>query len=293
MNIRNLEYMSALDETGSITAVAEKFFVSPSSVSQCLKKEERLIGCPLFQYKNHRMIPTEGGLIYLKGVRKILKIREETYEKLDVIPRNHNAIRIAAAPMLYQKVSEQIMPELNARMPDKPFSLLRTGTRVGLEYLSNDLADFALLCSPPLNNALITEENLGEDYLVLLAPKAYLRKRPGQETVMEDCATLPFILLRNGSYMRQAANEIMEKHQISLSRIYEVDDYIMVRSFLEEGRGAAFLPSSMVPENAERQFFILTPEPLKTFKFILAYPNYKKQDKQIRDIPRIIREIWQ
>lgn len=292
MNTRKLEYLTTLEETGSIKATAEKYFISPSSISQCLKKEEKEIGYPLFEYTNHRMVPTKAGLIYLKGLREILRIREETFARLDVIPKYQNAIRIAAAPMLYERVSALLLPRLQAAMPDSSFALLRTGSRLGLEYLSNGLADFALLCLPALKDPLIAAELLDEDYLVLTAPRSYLRRHPDQPLTMEDFAPLPFILLRSTSGMRQAENEILTSHHITLNRIYEVDDFIMAKSFLEEGRGATFLPASMLPDAAEQHFVFFMPNPPQKFKLILAYLNYKEHDKTSQDIPKLIRKLW-
>lgn len=292
MNTTNFEYLLALEEIGTITGVANKYFISPSAVSQCLKNEEKQIGKKLFHYENHHMNPTEAGLIYLKGARRIVEISKETYGKLNIIPQNHNSVRIATAPVLYEKVSTILIPELNAKLPEIKFELLRTDSRVSLAYLCNNFADFALVFLPSLNHALLSEEILGEDQLCLIVPKAYLRSYLVKEPTIEDCDPLPFILLNNGSYMREAENEILVKHHISMNRIYEVDDFNMARNFLNEGRGATFLPAFMIPEHAEKHFFILPVNPPKKFKFILAYPNYKKIDQTKRNIPKLIKKGW-
>lgn len=292
MNITRFEYLLALERIGTMTGAAEAFFISPSAVSQCLKTEEAQLGHPLFKRENHRMVPTGAGEIYLKGARKILQIREDTMAKLNVIPQSRHSIRIAVAPMLYERTAAVILPELNRMLPGADFKLLRADSRVSAAYLVNDLADFALICSPPLNHSMLSEEILGEDRLLLVVPKAYLRSQLTTAPTIEDCGPLPFILLKNGSYTRGIENEILAKHHIALNRIYEVDDHIMGRKFLEEGRGATFLPSSMIPEGAKEHFFILPPEPPRKFNFILACPNYKKPDKDRREVPGIIRMAW-
>ena len=292
MNTTRFEYLLALERTGTMTGVAKAYFISPSAVSQCLKNEEAQLGHPLFRSENHRMVPTEAGQIYLNGARKILEIREATMDRLNIIPQKHHSIRLAVAPMLYEKTASVIIPELNALLPGADFELMRAASMVSAAYLLNDLADFALLCSQPLNHTLLSEDILGQDQLLLIVPKAYLRRQLTGPPTIEDCGPLPFILLKNGSYTRGIENEILAKHHISLNRIYEVDDHIMARNFLEEGRGATFLPSSMIPSHAEQHFFILPLHPPKPFHFILPYPNYKKPDKDKRDVPGIIKKAW-
>lgn len=293
MNITRFEYLLALERIGTMTGTAEAYFISPSAISQCLKNEEAQLGHPLFKRENHRMVPTEAGEIYLKGARKILQIREDTMDKLNVIPKSHHSIRIAVASMLYERTAAVILPELNRQLPGADFKLLRADSRVSAAYLLNDLADFALLCSPPLNHSLLSEEILGEDQLLLVVPRAYLRSQLTKAPTIEDCDPLPFILLKNGSHTRGIENEILAKHHISLNRIYEVEDHIMARRFLEEGRGATFLPSSMIPAGTEEHFFVLPPEPPRKFNFLLACPNYKKSDKNRMAVPEIIRTAWQ
>ena len=114
MNTTRFEYLLALERTGTMTGVAKAYFISPSAVSQCLKNEEAQLGHPLFRSENHRMVPTEAGQIYLNGARKILEIREATMDRLNIIPQKHHSIRLAVAPMLYEKTASVIIPELNA-----------------------------------------------------------------------------------------------------------------------------------------------------------------------------------
>ena len=64
------------------------------------------------------------------------------------------------------------------------------------------------------------------------------------------------------------------------------------RGRLEEGRGAAFLPHFMLPDEAEQHFFILSPEPPVKFNMILAYPAHRKKDKDIQRMERVVREAW-
>lgn len=292
MNITRFEYLLALEKIGTMTGVAKQYFISPSAVSQCLKNEESQLGYELFRRENHKMVPTEAGLIYLKGARKILQIRNTTMDKLNVIPQSYHSIRIAVDPMLYGDTSFIILPELNSILPNARFELLRADCRVSVAWLLNDLADFALLCSPSLKHTLLSEEILGEDQLLLVVPKAYLRGQLTDEPTIEDCNTIPFILLKNGTNTRNIENEILARYHISLNRIYEVDDHLMARNFLEEGRGATFLPTSLIPDQAEQHFYVLAPEPARKFNYILAYPNYQKPGKEKRHVPAIIKRIW-
>lgn len=48
MNTSNYEYLLTLEETGSISETARRFYVSPSAISQCLKHAEAQLGLRSF-----------------------------------------------------------------------------------------------------------------------------------------------------------------------------------------------------------------------------------------------------
>lgn len=292
MNTTRFEYMLALEQLGTMSRVAEQYFISPSAVSQCLKTEEEELGVKLFQKENRKMVPTPAGLIYLKGARRILKIRQATLEKMNIAKAKRQAIRVAVSPMLFGLVSSVILPRLRETFPDSVIELIRTDAKVGTAYLLNDLADFAILGCPSLNHSLLSEEILGEDKIWLVVPKAYLRNHLTKAPVMEDCVTVPFILIKEGTYARSMENEILARQHMVLNRIYEVEDYVMAKRFLEDGRGAAFLPSSMVPEDADGHFFVLHPENPPKFKFLLLCLKQKQSDREMWKIGEQIRREW-
>lgn len=292
MNTTRFEYMLALERLGSITKAAEEFFISPSAISQCLKMEEKQWECQLFEQKNRKMVPTQEGLIYLKGARKIVEIREHTLKQLNISFQNRHDIRLAVSPMLFQEIFEKIQPALKTAFSNTGIELLRTDEKTAYAYLLNDLADFALLASPRQNHALLTEEVLGRDRLLLIVPKAYLRHQIIAKPKIEDCRTVPFILTKSGSTSRNIENRILAKHQISQIRIYETDDYLMSRQFLEDGKGAAFLPTSMIPENADKHFFVISPKLIGHFPFLFVWPSDKADNSECKKIAQTIRAAW-
>ena len=149
MNTAKFEYLLAIEKMGTITAAAEKCFVSASAVSQCLQKEEQEAGHRLFERKEGRMVPTRAGLIYLQTVKEMLEIHRETMDKLHVLDQGHGAVRLSVAPMLYEAVSQHILPKLNAKIPYRRFVMLWAVSRMCKVYLLNVLADSAALTSPP------------------------------------------------------------------------------------------------------------------------------------------------
>lgn len=99
MDLKQIENILAIANKGSITKAAEGLFVTQSALNQQLLKLEKEIGLPLFERRNHSMIPTDAGQIYLDGAREILQIKENTYKRLsDMSEDSHGTISIVYTP---------------------------------------------------------------------------------------------------------------------------------------------------------------------------------------------------
>lgn len=292
MNTTSYEYLLALEEIGTITGTAERFFVSPSAVSQCLKYTEAQEGCQLFQRDGRRMVPTKAGTVYLKGARSIVEIRDRTYEELQVLSKQSSAIRIAIVPMLYSFLFSELMAFLNEKFPNKKFELISTDSKIGLAYLMNHFVDFAILALPSLDQPLLSGHVLGQDTTRLLVPKAYLRDRIVGEPTIADCSNIPLILLKKGTYTRNFQNQVLSRNHVTLNRVYEVDNHVIARDFLNEGRGAAFLPTCLISKDAEKHFYVLPVDETFRFSFMLVWANQKKMTQSRQKMIEGICEWW-
>ena len=79
MDTRALENLIAIAEQGNISRAAEQIHLTQSALSQCLAKEEREIGMPLFLRAERRLVPTDTGRLYLACAREMVGIKAETY----------------------------------------------------------------------------------------------------------------------------------------------------------------------------------------------------------------------
>jgi len=284
-----LQYLIALEKEGSLTRVAERFYISASAVSQSIARQEKELGQPIFIRQGKRMVPTAAGAIYLEGARDVIRIQEETRQQLAELSARHTALTIVCAYELYPEISARVFPALQEACPKSLFDLRAADSAVCREYLLNDLADLALLHMTSLDHMLLDETILGEDLLTAAVPSSLLPENLSRQPVLDDCRYLPFILLKNGCYFRSLENEILIKNHIPFSAVYEVDSFEMARSFLEAKRGVAFLPVSMLPE---QEISRISLEPPIRSKKILAFHKYSQMRKEGRTALRIIRERY-
>lgn len=299
MNTTNFEYMLTLEKTGTVTQTAEHFFVSPSAISQCLKNEEKQFGYPIFERKDKKMVPTPAGEIYLDGARHILEIRSRTMAEIRKLSEKKASIRIAVVPMFSHIVQSIIKPEFSRRFPDETFEWIPTDSRTGIAYADNHLSEFALVTVPASVSLNLQGITLGHDRLLPVVPMAYLRGKLNHVPTLSDCVSIPFILLKQGSYMRECQDQLLAKNHLILNRVYEVENSLTAKQFLEDGKGIPFLPESMISEELRAHCHILSPSPEISFFYRLVWSEKSRtpskadfSSERYSKIADAIQKLW-
>ena len=85
MNLKEIEYIVKIAEERNVTRAAKKLFLTPSALNQQLLHLEREIGTPLFFRSRTGWSPTEAGEVYLSAAREMLRLKRETYHRLQDI----------------------------------------------------------------------------------------------------------------------------------------------------------------------------------------------------------------
>lgn len=99
MDLRQIEYIIAINEHQSITRAAEKLHVTQSALNQQLLRLEDELGVKLFERGKRVMIPTYAGKVYIEAARKITEIRRETYRIIqDIKSEEVGEILMAVTP---------------------------------------------------------------------------------------------------------------------------------------------------------------------------------------------------
>ena len=72
MQIKNMSYIIALAEAGTLSAAGKQLGISQPTLSVFLSNLEQELGIDLFLRDKKKLIPTPAGRIYLEAARRIL-----------------------------------------------------------------------------------------------------------------------------------------------------------------------------------------------------------------------------
>ena len=290
MDVRIMEYMQMIEQEKSLSQAAQKLNISQPALSQALSKLEKSFKSPLFVRSNRQMTPTRIGQIYLDGAREMLQVKEDTYRAIEALAKKDSKhIKITADSQAILRLEKELIPALKKRFPKEEFSLVPADSRMAKEYLMNHIADAAFLGSRLRSNSMLNYHHLYSESLVLCIPEN-LNKAYEELAETPSNGKIPFILPQEGLYFRLLCESILQKLSLSISKTYDVEDFLTMKRLMEQGFGAALLPSRMARE-AKNCHTCSVPEEF-SYGFYFAVPKYHEDELEFDYILKKAKEIF-
>lgn len=251
MDIRYLQYFTAIAEERNMTKAAERLHVAQSSLSYQLNKLEGEVGVPLFLRTKNDMILTTAGSLYRDAALKVIAIRDHLYQNIaDLNCQRH--LRISVSSIWGIKVMTYIFPELKKMFPDLVLEINHTYDLDQIkDEIAKDLLDFALIATPFYESAWDRTELLGMEELLFAvsADHPYVRDNPRSTITQQELADRFFnemFLVPGGpAANHQLLKQIFQSKLGALPpKLCRVNGFRLVRSIVEQGAGVAFIPVS-------------------------------------------------
>ncbi|WP_215700383.1 LysR family transcriptional regulator [Clostridium sp. MCC353] len=123
MYLNSLEYMIVLAEEKNFTRAAERICISQPALSKAISKLEQDLGVALFNRKEKTVSLTAAGEIYLESARKMLSLRDTSYERIrNSVRQPARRLRIGVNRQFTQdrlsKILQQFYKEYPGPLPD-------------------------------------------------------------------------------------------------------------------------------------------------------------------------------
>jgi len=194
MNLRDLQYLIAVAETGHFGKAAKRCFVSQPTLSSQIKKLEDHLGVKVFERTNRSVNITPVGEKIIDHARKSI----EQAEAIDQIARAHRdplagVLRVGAIPTLSPYLTPLILAPLIKGYPQLELVLTEETTSNLEDRLRNHEIDVALLATPLKEEGLV-EKQLFDEPFWLIHPKNHPLYTK-EEITRADLADLDILLL--------------------------------------------------------------------------------------------------
>ena len=149
MNLKQMEYFTAIVNEGSISAAAKTLHISQPPLSTQMKLLEEELGLTLFERGSRSILLTDAGRVLYQRVQGILDMTDSVLKELERMGRGlHGSLRLG---MISSVETEPIIERIAAfrrKYPQVNFRIYEGNTYQLLDKLNTGLIEAAMVRSP-------------------------------------------------------------------------------------------------------------------------------------------------
>ena len=257
MDFKELKYMIAVAECGSVTAAAKKLYISQPSLSYVISKVEEDLGVRLFDRSRSPVTLTYAGKRYIESARQILEINDNLRKEFkDILNEEAGEIDLGIPTERAGYMLPRVLEKFRRSFPKVNLRLRETRSVQIIRDLENGNIDIAILPGDPgdlperFETELICREHL---YLVagrdLITKDMILEKGNDHKLPLVDLhkmRNIPFILMSEGQYIRKYAERILREAGIEPEDTTIVTSGITAVQLAKESLGATIISERAV-----------------------------------------------
>lgn len=245
MDLRQLEIVKTVAETGSFTAAARQLHVSQSAISRQILLLEEELKEPLFLRLGRKVKLTAAGEALLDLSRRVLAdVRDTTTAIVETHKTLRGTVHLAGGMTVCLHVFPSLLKEYRRRHPDVDIKLTTGGTPYLVERLRAGLVDVALLTLPVDGADLIQKPVMREELLLVTHPAhPVTRQRRINISELED---QPLVLFERGSSTRRVIDDMLIRAQVRPRIVMETENVEILKALVAIGMGMTIIPYQAV-----------------------------------------------
>ena len=285
MDLRQLEILQTIAETGSFTACGKKLHVSQSAISRQVLLLEEELGEPLFTRvgRQVRMTAAAESLVQL-GQRVFQDLRETIGSITDRTSELRGTLRLAGGMTVCLYVFPPLLKHLRRVHPHLEVRLTVATAVQSVQEIRSGRVDAGLLTLPVDESDLITLPALREELLLVATPHHPLARK--KRIVPQDIAGQPFVLFEVGSATRQVIDRFFAAERIEPTIVMDTENVEIIKAMVKTGLGIGIVPYQAIAREVQAgQLFCARIEGYELVRETgWVYPRANR-------VPRVIHEL--
>ena len=237
MELRQLEYFQMASRLRNITRAAERLRVSQPNITVAIKKLEAELGIQLFDRSQKQLSLTPEGAVFLNRVELALRnIQDAVLEVNDYKQLQKGTIKIGIPPMMGAYLFPKIFSSFQRRYSHLEIFMHEEGSMSIREQLERDA-----------QNSTNSSQQMTQDQIVCCVPEdSPLAAK--KSISLHDIAEENIIMLKEGSFLRQAILSRMKDENITPNIVLESNQVVTLKGLVASGVGIAFLLNMVVED---------------------------------------------
>lgn len=168
ITIQQMEILISLVEAGSFTKAAQRIFLSQPALSKQIKNLEESAGtCLIIRGSRGVTLTPEGRTIY-DYAKKVVRLRDEAREKIDIIKKNESGhVYVSASTIPATYILPRLLNHLKSVYPEIRVHIQMNDSEETKQAVLSDQVEIGFIGKEVHDRRLITER-LWKDELVLI-----------------------------------------------------------------------------------------------------------------------------
>ena len=249
VKLRDLEYLTAIDQHKHFGKAAQACFVSQPTLSGQLMKLEEQLGLQLVERHRRNVMLTPAGDQLVQEARKVLQAAGEFESRAKALLDPFSGdLHLGLIPTLAPYLLPHIMGELNNSLPNINFFLHENQTQVLLQQLDEGKLDVLIL--PYLNEMEKFESyQLFDEPLMLATPKEHSLAHKKQLT-LADLQGEKILTLADGHCLKDQAMGYCFAAGAKEDNSFQATSLETLRHMVASGMGITLLPALAAQGNS-------------------------------------------
>jgi len=245
VDLRQLEILRAVAQTGSFTSAGQQLHLSQSAVSRQILLLEEELNEQLFLRLGRKIRITPAGTTLLGLSERMFEDLERTRASiLDSQQRVSGTVRLVGGMTVCLYVFPPLLKAFRKDHPQVEVKLTPGASPRLIRQLRTGAADLGLLTLPVDDPHLVSVPVMREELLLITAPNHPLSKRKG--ITPADLVGQPFVLFEAGSNSRKAIEGFFVREGIAPKVVTETENVEIIKALVEVGMGIAIVPYQAV-----------------------------------------------
>jgi len=293
MNIRDLKYLVAVDETQHFGKAADRCCVSQPTLSMQLKKLEEELNVQLFERTSKQVLTTEIGKKIIEKARQVLS-EIETLKQLAQMAQDpySGQIRLGIIPTMGPYLLPKLMPEITHQYPKLSLVLYEDKTEVITEKLSQGELD-AIILALPIDCENFSMETLFVENFYAAVPKTHVLAKK-RALNMQDLENEQLLLLGEGHCFRDQALEACRFSGAQLKSGFQATSLETLRHMVAANVGITLLPKMMVDTLPKQRDIVILPfvDPVPSRQVGLLWRENSPAATAAKAITALVRQLF-
>ncbi len=274
VDLRKLEALVAVVETGSFSKAAEKIYLTQPTISGHIKSLEDYFGLKLFDRHTRSVKPTRAGKILYQYAKKLLlTYREMEREMAYFKGEKTGRLDLGGSTIPGQYILPFLIADFRQAYPGISVFVKVGDTEEIIEQVKNGDLEVGMVGAQEEDKEL-TFEPCCEDEIVLIGPST---PDTPEKISLKELKTLPLIARELGSGTWRTVLQALERKSLGLDRlkiVAEMGSTEAVKQAVRAGLGFGFVSRRAVEKDlSQNRLQIIPVEDLQiTRSFFMVYP---------------------